>query len=200
MLTVITSDNKNGIDYAEAFNESPQYQIMEEKIQNTIDVDGKDPEKKIVFSTAYAASTHTRGGLLDKRLQTIYWRSPAYNLSRMLISVVIAFVLGSIFVTNRLVAKDIVTEQQMTGILSLLFISFIIIGVMSINAVLPVMMGLRDSFYRQRAAGMYSHWSFGWALGTAEKYFIVISSALFCVVFLPCIGIGLNALRGFGFW
>ena len=138
--------------------------------------------------------------LVDKRLLTIYWRSPAYNLSRMVISVVIAFVLGSIYVTNRLVKKEVVSEQEMTGILSLIFISFIIIGVMSINAVLPVMLGIRDSFYRQRAAGMYGFSSLGWALGTAEKYFIVVSSALFCVVFLPCIGIGLTVPRGIGFW
>lgn len=200
MLTVITSDNKNGLDYVEAFTESSQYQTMKDKIQNTIDVDGKDPEKKLVFKREFAANRRTRGGLLDKRLQTIYWRSPAYNLLRMLISLVIAFVLGSIYLTKRLVKQDIVSEQEMTGILSLIFISFIIIGVMSINSVLPVMLGIRDSFYRQRAAGMYGFSSLGWALGTAEKYFIVISSGLFCVVFLPCIGVGISIVRGFAFW
>lgn len=200
MLTVITSDNKNGIDYVDAFKDSSNYQSMQDKIQNIIDVDGKDQEKKIMFATEYAADKSTRRGLVDKRLITIYWRSPAYNLSRMMISVVIAFVLGSIYVTNRLYKKEEVSEQEMTGILSLIFISFIIIGVMSINAVLPVMLSIRDSFYRQRAAGMYGFTSLGWALGTAEKYFIVISSALFCVVFLPCIGIGLTVARGIGFW
>jgi hypothetical protein len=118
----------------------------------------------------------------------------------MVISVVIAFVLGSIYVTNRLVKQESVSEQEMTGILSLIFISFIIIGVMSINAVLPIMLGIRDSFYKQRAAGMYGFSSLGWALAAAEKYFIIVSSALFCVVFLPCVGIGLDVLRGISFW
>ena len=63
MLTVITSDNKNGIDYVDAFTESSNYQSMQDKIQNIIDVDGKDQEKKIVFATEYAADKSTRRGL-----------------------------------------------------------------------------------------------------------------------------------------
>jgi len=199
MLVVITSD-KEDTDYVKDFTESPEYQTMEAKIQKTIDDDGKDPDKKIEYDTQYAASRKTRGRLLNKRLQTIYWRSPAYNLLRMAVSLVIAFVLGSIFITKRLVTQDLVSEQQMTGILSLIFISFIIIGVMSINAVVPVMLGIRDNFYRQRAAGMYGYGSVGWALGSAEKWFIIGSSAIFCVVFLPCLGIGLTFRQGFAFW
>jgi len=199
MLTVITSE-KDGVDYVEDYVQSPQYQTMQADIQKTIDVDGKDPDKKIAFSTEYAAPRRVRSRLLSHRLRIIYWRSPAYNLLRMLVSIVIAFVLGSIFVTKRLVSSDMISDLEMTSILSLMFISFIIIGVMSINAVLPVMLGIRDNFYRQRAAGMYGFWSIGWALGSAEKWFIVLSSALFCVIFLPCLGIGLTFLRGLAFW
>lgn len=199
MLTVITSE-KEGVDYVKDFAESPQYQTMMTDIQKTIDVEGRDPDKKIVFNTEFAAPRRTRSRLLATRLRTIYWRSPAYNLLRMIVSVLIAFVLGSIFVTNRIVTADVVLEQELTSIISLMFISFIIIGVMSINAVLPVMLGIRDNYYRQRDAGMYGFWSVGWALGSAEKWFIVISSALFCVVFLPCVGIGLTLGRGFAFW
>ena len=199
MLTVITSD-KEGVDYADEFSNSSEYEKMQANIERIIDVDGKDPDKQIVFATEFAALERTRGRLLSHRLQTIYWRSPAYNLLRMVVSVVIAFVLGSIFVTSRLKTSSIVTEQEMTSILSLMFISFIIIGVMSINAVLPVMLRIRDNFYRQRAAGMYGFSSVGWALGSAEKWFIVLSSGLFCLIFIPCLGIGRGFLRGFAFW
>lgn len=199
MLTVITSDAE-GVDYAEDFVKSPHYETMKTNIQKTIDEDGSDPDKRVVFNAEFAAPRKVRGRLLSGRLRTIYWRSPAYNLLRMLVSIVIAFVLGSIFVTNRLVKSDMVSELEMTSILATIFIAFIIIGVMSINAVLPVMLGIRDNFYRQRAAGMYGYSSLGWALGSAEKWFIIISSALFCVVFLPCIGIGLTFIRGVAFW
>lgn len=198
MLTVITKTDSD--DLVEDFIQSPQYTTMKSDIQETIDVEGKDVEKKIVYATQYAATTKARMQLLVQRVRTIYWRSPAYNLLRMLISIVIAFVLGSIFLTTRLATTEIVGESYMTSVLSIIFISFIIIGVMSMNSVLPVMLDLRDSFYRQRAAGMYGHSSLAVALGMAEQVFIIVSSFLFCVIFMPCVGLGRDVLRSFAFW
>lgn len=199
MLTVITSD-KDSEDYVEDFLQSPQYEIMKTSIQKTVDEDGSDPSKKIVFSTEFAAPTHQRMRLLVRRVRTIYWRSPAYNLLRMLISIIIAFVLGSIFITNRLATSELITESEMSSVLSTIFISFIIIGVLSMNSVLPVMLELRNNFYRHRAAGMYGHSSLAVALGFAEQGFIVASSALFCVIFMPCVGLRRSVLRSFAYW
>lgn len=199
MLNVITSEEE-GIDYVEDFLQSSQYTVMQASIQRTIDEDGQDPTKKIEYATVYAAPFWTRIKLLIVRVRRIYWRSPAYNLLRMLISIVIAFVLGSIFITNRLATATLIAENELSGVLSLIFISFIIIGVMSMNSVLPVMLELRDNFYRHRAAGMYGHRSLAAALGTAEMPFIVISSFLFCVIFMPCVGLGVSVLRSFAYW
>lgn len=88
----------------------------------------------------------------------------------------------------------------MTAVINTIFISFIIVGVMSINSVLPVMLELRDNFYRHRAAGMIDHQSLAIALGTAEKWFIVVSSALFCVVFVALIGLFRGVRATFAFW
>ncbi len=180
MLTVITKADSD--EMAEDFIQSPYYAKMKADIQATIEVEGK------------------RMQLLVQRVRTIYWRSPAYNLLRMLISIVIAFVLGSIFVTMRLATTEIVGESYMSSILSIIFISFIIIGVMSMNSVLPIMLNLRDNFYRQRAAGMYGHTSLAVSLGMAEQIFIVVSSFLFCIIFMPCVGLGRSILRSFAYW
>lgn len=92
--------------------------------------------------------------------------------------------------------------------LSTIFISFIIIGVMSITAVLPVMQSIRDMYYRHKAAGMLNSRSVGRALATAEKKFILFSSLLFCAVFLPTSGLADDPnqslkkrfLKGLAFW
>lgn len=73
MLTVITSEAE-GVDYVEDFLKSQQYETMQTDIKNTIEEDGKDPDKKITFSNTFAASRRTRSNLLAKRLRTIYWR------------------------------------------------------------------------------------------------------------------------------
>jgi hypothetical protein len=79
---------------------------------------------------------------------------------------------------------------------------------MSITAVLPVMQSIRDMYYRHKAAGMLNSRSVGRALATAEKKFILVSSLLFCVVFIPASGIADSpnqslkerCLKGIVFW
>ena len=92
--------------------------------------------------------------------------------------------------------------------LSTIFISFIIIGVLSITSVMPVMLSIRDMFYRHKQAGMLNARSVGRALASAEKRFLLISGILFCAVFIPTSGI-VNApghsswtrfKEGLGFW
>jgi hypothetical protein len=50
------------------------------------------------------------------------------------------------------------------------------------------MLAIRDVFYKQRAAGMVDNTALGWALGTAEKWFMILSSCLFCLVYLSTAG------------
>eukprot|EP00956_Cyclotella_meneghiniana_P034468 scaffold105270_cov79-Cyclotella_meneghiniana.AAC.1 len=85
--------------------------------------------------------------------------------------------------------NNVFSEAEITSYLSTIFISFIIIGVLSITSVLPVMLNVRDMFYRHKAAQMLGSSSVGRALATAEKRFIIIASFLFCVVFIPVSGI-----------
>eukprot|EP00980_Cylindrotheca_fusiformis_P012581 scaffold3084_cov144-Cylindrotheca_fusiformis.AAC.29 len=125
------------------------------------------PSLEVTYASRFACSAETRQRLMNKRLQTIYWRSPAYNRARLMVCIIIAFILGAVFVTNR--TPDVFTESDMRARLSITFLSFIIIGILSITSVLPVMLKIRDVFYRHRAAGMLENISLGWALGTAEK-------------------------------
>ena len=85
--------------------------------------------------------------------------------------------------------------------ISITFLSFIIIGILSIISVLPVMLAIRDVFYKQLAAGMIDNESLGWALGVAEKIFIVLASFIFCLVYLATAGtFPFTFLRTFKFW
>jgi hypothetical protein len=79
--------------------------------------------------------------------------------------------------------------------LSTIFISFIIIGVLSITSVLPVMLSIRDMYYRHKAGGLLGSASVARALATAEKRFILISCVLFCIVFIPTSGIANSPLH-----
>jgi len=65
MLTVITE--KDGEDYVADFLQSPEYQTMKSCIHRTIEEEGQDTDKKIVYSTEFAAARRMRITLLVRR-------------------------------------------------------------------------------------------------------------------------------------
>jgi hypothetical protein len=184
-------------DFAELYVNSPAYS----KLTQQLAAARVDPPKEleIWYKSDFAVPSSERQRLMNKRLQTVYWRSPAYNLSRLLVCVVIAFILGSVFITER--QLEIMTETQMRAYFSVTFLSFIIVGILCITSVLPVMLAIRDVFYKQRAAGMVDNTALGWALGTAEKWFMVLSSTLFCLFYLSTAGTcPMTLRRAIEFW
>jgi len=196
MLREIQSSD-NPIDLADAYNRSGEYRKLKAGLADVRD--SQIDELEIMFPTKFAAPSELRQRLMNKRLQTIYWRSPAYNLSRLLVCSVIAFILGSVFIDRR--DPEVLTEADMRASLAVIFLSFIIIGILSIISVLPVMLSIRDVFYRHRAAGMLDNVALGWALGTAEKWFIVMASFMFCFVNTAVSGIASRQLnRAIRYW
>ncbi len=195
MLKVITAEDHER-DFAESYRASQDFEDLMSNLQSM--KDNTNPESKLSFSAKFAASKTVRQRLVNQRLRTIYWRSPTYNLARLMVSLVIAFILGSVFLGNW--RPDVLSESEISGMLSVIFLSFIIVGILAMISVLPVMKQIRDQHYRQRAAGMLDDQSLAWALGTAEKYFIVVASALFCIVFMPTAGLTFRIGKFVAFW
>eukprot|EP00934_Nitzschia_sp_Nitz4_P005895 Nitzschia sp. Nitz4//scaffold51_size120721//34259//39017//NITZ4_003720-RA/size120721-snap-gene-0.33-mRNA-1//-1//CDS//3329553841//5885//frame0 len=194
MLREMQSEDK---DLAEEYLKTPEYKMLQMQLE---DVRTRQVEAlELTYPTTFAVPAEHRQRFMNKRLQTIYWRSPAYNLSRLLVCCIIAFILGSVFLTDRRPA--VTTEASMRSRLAVTFLSFIIIGILSIISVLPVMLSIRDVFYRHRAAGMLDNVALGWAIGTAEKWFIVLASFMFCLVYVSVSGIATGLLnRSIRFW
>lgn len=196
MLREIQSPD-NPRDLAEEYRKSSEFAELKRKLAEVKNT--QIPALEVTFPTTFAAPSELRQRLMNKRLQTIYWRSPTYNLSRLLVCSIIAFILGSVFLEDR--HPEVTTEAKMRANLSVIFLSFIIIGILSIISVLPVMLSIRDVFYRHRAAGMVDNVALGWAMGTAEKWFIVLASFLFCLVYVGVSGISTGLLRrAIRFW
>jgi uncharacterized Tic20 family protein len=194
MLRVIASQDDDGL--VKEYLLSSDFFELKKELESL-----KDSPKEcahVSFDSEFANPGARRRELINLRLQAIYWRSPTYNLARVIVSLVIAGVLGSVFIFRR--DKDSYSEVDIQARLSVVFISFIITGIMAILSVLPVMTKIRDMFYRHRDAGMYDSYSIGLALGVAEKGFIVISSALFCLVFLASSGFSDDVSGLIAFW
>jgi len=196
ILSQISDGSTDQIDFAKAYRNSQELSNTKEQIQ--IIKAKQDLNKKIQYDNDFAAPKYKRSNLMNARLNLIYWRSPVYNLGRVTLSVFIAFILASVFITNRHPKEY--HETDMSSILSTIFISFIIFGVLSITSVLPVMKSIRDIYYRHKAAGMLGYQSLAQALVVAETPFILMSSTLFCIVFYFGMGFQNDARKFFAFW
>ena len=95
MLQVIT-DGVNG-DLAEAYLDSDDFLRLRAELDTV--KESPDKDLKFVYEAEFAIPARKRWELNNKRLQLIYWRSPAYNYLRISVSVLISFILGSILIT-----------------------------------------------------------------------------------------------------
>lgn len=125
MLRVITSDSMG--DLATTYKESASFARLKEELDQAKVSQAED--LKIEFDSEFAASKGQREHLITQRLRTIYWRSPAYNLSRIVLSLMMAVVLGSVFVIQY--GKTVFTEVEVRARFAVVFLSFIIIGIMA---------------------------------------------------------------------
>ena len=80
-------------------------------------------------------------------------------------------------------------QNEVDGILSTIFLGFVIIGVGSVSMAVPVMKLIRDVFYKHRASGMLDHNSVAIAVTLGELPYIVIISAVFSSVYYSLVGL-----------
>ena len=193
MLRVMSMDKMG--DLAETYKKSDKFTSLKTELRRI--KENPDHDEKILFESKYAVSASKRRDAVNRRLRTIYWRSPAYNLARMTVSAAIAFILGSVFLLDW--KPNSFSEIQMRARLSAIFLTFIITGIMAIISVLPVMTDIRDMFYRHIDSGMYGSVAMGAALGVAEKWFLVSSAVIFTFVFISTSHIGVGFFSA-GFW
>lgn len=126
MLRVMSNDSVG--DLAHHFRLSSLFREIKQQLES-IAKSEPSPSQKIQYKSEFATSKRYRQSLVTQRLQTIYWRSPAYNLSRLMVSGTVAFILGSIFLWARF--DDEFSEADMRARLSVIFLSFIITGMLA---------------------------------------------------------------------
>lgn len=135
MLRVISDSSSNdgeSYDYAQAYAKSIDRKRCLARIA-AIQRNATN-QNKLMYSSKYATSTRTQSRAVFKRLMTIYWRSPSYNLLRVLVSVVVALIMGLIFITQRVPS----TEGDMNSRITSIFVTTVFLGISSFNSVLAL--------------------------------------------------------------
>ncbi|EGZ11558.1 pleiotropic drug resistance protein ABC superfamily [Phytophthora sojae] len=131
------ADPSQPTDFADRFLVSDQKVLMEEDLDQDGVLRPSPHLPELKFINKRASSGYVQFELLCRRFFRMYWRTPTYNLTRLMISVVLA------------------TVGANAGV-GLVFVSTVFLGLISFNSVMPVAAEERTAFYRERACETYS--------------------------------------------
>jgi energy-coupling factor transporter ATP-binding protein EcfA2 len=124
------------------------------------------------------------------RMFKMYWRLPRYTLIRGAVTILVAFVFGTIFWGK---GQDYSGPATVLNISGVLFMSVLFVGVTNALTVQGVITEERRVFYRERAAGMYSALPFALAQSLVELPFLLVQSAVYVFPTYAMIGFRMEA-------
>ena len=198
MLTTIgagsAATDSRPFDYAGHFQVS---QLHKECVKRINEITSNITEKgKVTFPSVYATSTATQIREVMARTRMIYWRSPSYNTVRISVAAILSFLIGTVYVSNR-VPTD---ESDMNSRTTTIFMAYLFIAMNSLNTVLNVFELERNMYYRHKASLMYDNKAILLAFTVAEVPFIILSSFIYVSIFYFMTGLTADASKYFMFW
>ncbi|CAH0480449.1 unnamed protein product [Peronospora belbahrii] len=175
-------------DYADYFKKSEKKRILDACLaQEGVTIPSPDyPE--MLFTRKRAASSWTQARFLLGRFMTMYWRTPSYNLTRFVVTFLLALVFGLLFLNG-----DYLTYQGINGGVGMVFMTTLFNGLVSFNSVLPISCEERESFYRERAAQTYNALWYFVGSTLVEIPYVFTSGFIFTFVWFFMVG-----FTGFG--
>jgi ABC-type multidrug transport system ATPase subunit len=171
-------------DFADVFDASSQRVVMEEDLDQDGVLRPSPDLPELKFGRKRASRNLVQFRLLSARFFRLYWRTPTYNLTRLMVNVLLGAIFAAIYQ-----GTDYSTYAGANAAVGLIFISTVFSGIIGFNSVMPVAVAERTSFYRERAAQTYNAlWYF--VAGTlAEIPYVLLSSLLLSAVMLPSVGL-----------
>jgi ABC-type multidrug transport system permease subunit len=194
MLTTIgagSAGTTDGFDYAGAYSVSD---LRADNLQKIANIEAaKTNEGLITFPSKYATSLLTQMATVLKRTWKVYWRSPSYNRTRILISVVLSVLIGSVYVSNRTPSN----EADMNSRVTTIYVSFLMMAMLGMNTVLPFFELERNMYYRHKSALMYDTPAISFAYTLAELPFLIGTGLLYTSIFYFMLGFAVDAEKFF---
>jgi ABC-type multidrug transport system ATPase subunit/ABC-type multidrug transport system permease subunit len=176
MLSVTSPQGETAVhtDFAKVYAQSDVARnVMETIKQYEVPEAGSQPLRMEEMHGAPIA-TQLRANLL--RFSRMYWRSPEYNLTRLAVTLGIAFVFGSLFWRQGNKTSTVVGVLNIAGVL---FSSALFLGITNCLTVQHTVALQRTIMYRERAAGYYHILPFALAQQAVEIPYILVQTVLF---------------------
>mmetsp|Transcript_1994 Transcript_1994/g.5290 ORF Transcript_1994/g.5290 Transcript_1994/m.5290 type:complete len:1447 (-) Transcript_1994:184-4524(-) len=178
--------DKPQINWNEVWKASPENSVIRNLVDG-VSVEGRGllvPEQIEVndYSSRFATSRRLQMKIVIKRAMRMAWRTPEYNLTRIMLSLFQSIILGFAFFQ---LDFDQEGSRLIAGVLFLSGIS----GSMAMSNVIAPLMSARPVFYRELASGLYSEFVYHAATGLAEVPFVICSVLLFATIYYFLVGL-----------
>lgn len=183
-------------DWPELFKESALAKENVAKAAELVERDRTTLPVLTVEGGEFASSMGTQLRELLKKYMLAYWRTPSYNFTRYMVTVLVAILYGSIYYK----AGDIsapATVASVQNVMGVIYSSTSFMGMTNMMAAMPIIGLERVVLYRERAASTYNPWSFGATMALVEIPYVIAQVILFVCIMYPMVGYASDAGRFF---
>ncbi|KAK1374084.1 ABC transporter domain-containing protein [Heracleum sosnowskyi] len=176
-VTSKSAEAELGLDFAQVYQSSALHERNKELVKSlSIPPPGS---AELLFPTRFSQNSWGQFKSCLWKQHLSYWRSPSYNLMRLMFMIFSSFLFGLVFWDQ---GKKIDNQQSLFNMLGLIFSATIFCGINNSSSVIPYVTTERDVLYRERFAGMYAPWAYGLAQVTIEVPYIFVLSLVYVII------------------
>ncbi|KAL5725550.1 drug-responsive transcription factor pdr3 [Ranunculus cassubicifolius] len=189
-ITASSVEEQLGLDYALLYKTSGLHENQEMLVKE-FSVPAPN-SKDLHFPTRFPQNGWEQYKACLWKQHLSYWRSPHYNLMRILFMIFASTLFAVLFWQK---GNTINTQQDLFNLLGGVFILVLHVGINNCTSVVPFVMKERSVFYRERFAGMYSSWAYALSQVTIEIPYTFFLTILFSAITYPAIGFEWSAYK-----
>ncbi|KAL6139108.1 hypothetical protein ACLB2K_064385 [Fragaria x ananassa] len=194
-ITSTSAEAELGVNFAQIYIESSLYEnnIELARLLSTPPPGSRD----LHFATRFSQNGWTQFKSCLWKQHLSYWRSPSYNLMRIMHTVVASLIFGALYWNQ---GRKITDQQNLFNILGSMYTGVIFLGINNCATVLQYVATERTVMYREKFVGMYSPLAFSVAQVAVEVPYILIQAVIFMIITYPMIGYYASAYKVFWYF
>ncbi|KAJ7966134.1 Pleiotropic drug resistance ABC transporter [Quillaja saponaria] len=182
-VTSVAQEAVLGVNFAEIYKNSELYRRNKALIKElSIPPPGS---KDLYFLAQYSRTFFIQCMACLWKQRLSYWRNPPYTAVRLIFTMFIALMFGTIFWDFGSKRRN---KQDLFNAMGSMYAAVLFIGVQNASSVQPVVAVERTVFYRERAAGMYSSMPYAFGQVVIELPYIFVQTVIYGVIVYAMIG------------
>ncbi|KAJ3701263.1 hypothetical protein LUZ61_004968 [Rhynchospora tenuis] len=191
-MSTLAQEEALRINFSDIYHNSELYRKNKELVTElSTPPPGSDD---LYFPTKYSQNFLTQCLACLWKQHNSYWRNPAYNAVRIIFTIVLALIVGTVFWKLGSKRKS---QKELFNAMGSMYVAVMFTGIQNSQTVQPIIDIERAVFYREKAAGMYSALPYAWAQVVIEIPYTFVQAVVYCLLVYSMIEFQLTAVKFF---